>query len=70
MGRIIAEAKFYDNPNLTVVMVKCDKPDNAGNRYFLEIVRLWGESLIWVRTWHSDTKFVSCLESFDNCTIY
>lgn len=70
MGRIIAAGTFYDNPNLTVIFVECDKPDNAGNRYFLEIVREWGDSIIWVRTWHSDLMWSKALDSFNNCTIY
>lgn len=71
MGRIVAAGTFVENPELTVIFVECDIPaDKSGNRFFLEICREWGESLIWVRTWHSDTIWSKTLESFDNCTIY
>jgi len=69
MGQIMAAGTFYADLTKKVILVECDVPDNADNRYFLEIVREWGEEYIWVRTWTSSPYFAECLESFENCTL-
>jgi len=69
MGHIVAARKFYDNPDLMAILVKASKPDRMDNWYYVEIVRIWGNDLIWVRIWHSAHEWANAFEAFQNCTI-
>lgn len=50
MGLILDIATCWYNPDEAVVVHTSGIPDEEGNLYFVDIVRIWGRQLIWVKS--------------------
>lgn len=64
-GQIVAFAPYWSETDNTALVVKLDKMDNNGNRYYVVI---WHEESKTLKIWHSAQTWRDAAKAFKNVT--